>query len=351
MTPRPTTRDIARHAGCHYSTVSLALRNHPSISPATRHRIQAAADALGYRPDPMLAALNAYRVGRRPVCERAVLAWITNHPTRDLWRENSCQCLYFNGAESRAQERGYRLDHFWAGEPGMGGARLSDILVARGIRGVLLAPQHHPREIDLRWSEFSAVTIGRTRIAPRLHNVYHHAYRMMTQLLAETHARGYTRPALVGFREHDDRVDCNWSAAFLVHQQTLRRADRLPPLLVDAWDRRAFLDWVERRRPDVIISKLPEVVTALREAGHEVPGGIGVALHSLVRHGSDLPEASGMLKHPSQVGQMAVDLLVDMLHRDDRGVPALPQQLLLEGTWNEGSTLRPARAPAAAVPA
>ena len=48
---------------------------------------------------------------------------------------------------------------------------------------------------------------------------------------------------------------------------------------------------------------------------------------------------------PSQgeelAGQMAVDLLVDMLHRNEKGVPLLPQQLLIDGSWNEGRTLRP----------
>jgi LacI family transcriptional regulator len=40
-----------------HATVSLALRNDPRISPATKRKVFAAARRLGYRPDPHLAEL------------------------------------------------------------------------------------------------------------------------------------------------------------------------------------------------------------------------------------------------------------------------------------------------------
>ncbi len=333
-------RDIAERAGCHYSTVSLALRNRPRIAEETRRRVHQAAAELGYRPDPMLAALNAYRVKKKPVHEHTVLAWVTNYPTRDLWRDNSCECTYFQGAKRRAEERGYRLEHFWLAEPGITNRRMSDILHARGIRGVLLAPQQHPGAIDLDWTNFTAVTIGCTLVQPRLHNVFHHDYRIMTALLDELGRRGYRRPGLVELREHDERVDHHWTAAYFVHQQTLPADQRLAPFILEAWNPPVFLKWVKQEQPDVVVSKLPEVAQALRQAGYRLPADISVALHSMVAE-PGLPEISGMLKHPLEVGQMAVDLLIDMLHRNETGVPALPQQLMIDGSWNEGSTLRP----------
>lgn len=60
---RVTMRDVARWAGGkHPSTVSLALQNHPAISPETRKRIQKAAKIAGYRRDPLLDAFNARRL-------------------------------------------------------------------------------------------------------------------------------------------------------------------------------------------------------------------------------------------------------------------------------------------------
>ena len=54
---RPTIRDIGRKTGFHYSTVSLALRDHPRIPDATKQIIRDAAKGLGYQPDAMLSAL------------------------------------------------------------------------------------------------------------------------------------------------------------------------------------------------------------------------------------------------------------------------------------------------------
>jgi len=49
---------------------------------------------------------------------------------------------------------------------------------------------------------------------------------------------------------------------------------------------------------------------------------------------------SGMKKNSLQIGIMAVDLLIDMLHRNERGSPVRPYLLMVEGSWVEGNTLR-----------
>ena len=60
---RSTSADVARVAGVARSTVSYVLNNHPhqKISEATRQRVLAAAEQLGYRPS---AAARALRRGR-----------------------------------------------------------------------------------------------------------------------------------------------------------------------------------------------------------------------------------------------------------------------------------------------
>lgn len=50
-TGRATSHDVARLAGVSQSTVSRALRNETSISPATRARVNAAVESLGYTPN------------------------------------------------------------------------------------------------------------------------------------------------------------------------------------------------------------------------------------------------------------------------------------------------------------
>lgn len=54
-----TIDDVAREAGVSLATVSRALRGLPNVAPATRERVRATAEALGYRPDPSAARLAA----------------------------------------------------------------------------------------------------------------------------------------------------------------------------------------------------------------------------------------------------------------------------------------------------
>ena len=334
---RSTIRDIGRKTGYHYSTVSLALRDHPRIPDSTKQIIRAAAEGLGYRPDPVLSALCAYRLTKRPPKEQTVIAWITNHRNRTGWRMSACNRDYFEGASQRATERGYRLETFWLAEPGMTGQRMSNILWTRGVQGVLLPPQEHLTTIELAWENLSAVTFGYTLLHPRLHLVSNHEYRTMGTLFAELEKRNYRRVGLVNLRAHDRRVDNNWLAAYLVEQTQLPPEHQLPPLVLEQWNTKTFMSWVERYSPDAIVTRLPEVLRSLRRAGYNVPDDIGVAYHTLDEKSRGL---SGMKKNSFQIGVMAADLVIDMLHRHERGIPVRPYLLMVEGSWVEGNTLR-----------
>lgn len=56
-TARVTIGDVARAAGVSVSTVSRVLRDHTDVGEATRTRVQAAIQALDYRPSPIARAL------------------------------------------------------------------------------------------------------------------------------------------------------------------------------------------------------------------------------------------------------------------------------------------------------
>ncbi|MYZ19582.1 MULTISPECIES: LacI family DNA-binding transcriptional regulator [unclassified Streptomyces] len=58
---QPTLRDVAERAGVSAMTASRVLRDDPQVLPATRARVRAAADALGYRPNEVARSL---RLGR-----------------------------------------------------------------------------------------------------------------------------------------------------------------------------------------------------------------------------------------------------------------------------------------------
>jgi transcriptional regulator with XRE-family HTH domain len=86
--PRPTQKDIAKAAGVTQATVSLALRNHPSIQAETSARIRTIAGSLGYVPDPYLAGLSSYRQAKRPPGYHATLAWLSSDADGTIWKNS-----------------------------------------------------------------------------------------------------------------------------------------------------------------------------------------------------------------------------------------------------------------------
>ncbi|WP_433799980.1 LacI family DNA-binding transcriptional regulator [Actinomycetospora sp. CA-084318] len=60
---RPRLSDVASAAGCSTASVSLVLRGAPGPSEATRDRVLAAAEQLGYRPDRAASLLARRRSG------------------------------------------------------------------------------------------------------------------------------------------------------------------------------------------------------------------------------------------------------------------------------------------------
>jgi LacI family transcriptional regulator len=155
---RVTLLDIAKEAGVHVTTVSLALRNNPRLPEATRARIKALADKLGYAPDPLLKALVAYRGRIMTRRNPPTLAYVTNWNSRLGWKKVTAHPDFYAGALAKAEELGYHLEHFWMREPGLTHGRLSRILYSRGINGLIIAS--HVREIDVGlhfdWERFSA---------------------------------------------------------------------------------------------------------------------------------------------------------------------------------------------------
>src|SRR5262245_692446 len=198
---RTTLADVAKKAGVHVTTVSLALRNHPRLPQATRERIQKIAEKMDYRPDPFLQALVAYRGKTMPRRNPPTLAYVTNWVTRLGWQKVTAHPQFFEGAKSKASELGFNLEHFWMGEPGLTHTRLSSILSARGINGLIIAS--HMREVDvalhLDWSHFSAVKIDYFPHQPELHNVTNNQCNIVRLAMQRVVAMGYRR---IGFVMH-----------------------------------------------------------------------------------------------------------------------------------------------------
>jgi DNA-binding LacI/PurR family transcriptional regulator len=134
-------REVAARAGVSRSAVSLALAGHPSIPSTTRERVRAAAKQLGYRKNPLVAALmSVRRTGTAAATAHASLAFLTSHVAPDSWRQVATHRRFHAAASARALKRGFSLEEFSLTDPTMRPERLEALLRARGIHGVLAAP-------------------------------------------------------------------------------------------------------------------------------------------------------------------------------------------------------------------
>ena len=96
--------------------------------------------------------------------------------------------------------------------------------------------------------------------------------------------------------------------------------------------------WYTNRQPDVILSHDAWIIGWLEKLGRRVPEDAGFVQLSVEDDGHN---RTGIGLNPSGMGKVAVDLLVEMIRRNERGVPASPQTVLLETSWVEGGTISP----------
>lgn len=337
--PPPTLRQLAKLAGVSRTTVSMALRNHPRLSEDTRQRILKLAEKHGYTPDPLTSSLmNHLRTARksRSVEKLAYLTW-WNSP--EEWRKSPNDVNWFEGVQARAKALGYEVEHIWAREPGMTSARLSKILYTRAIRGVIIAPLLRSRgHLSLDWKHLAAATISFTVVKPDLHRTSHFHHNGMILAVRKLKHYGYRRVGLANLTDQIERVNHGWLAGYLVYSQGLRARDRIPPFLQKGWKENPFAEWLEKHKPDAIVSNTQDPLYSLQNLGYRVPEDIGYA--SLDRLSSDDPWA-GVDQQARLVAASAVDLVSAQLQRNEFGLPSCARTVHLDGIWREGPTILP----------
>lgn len=331
-------RDIAQALGISQVAVSMALRNSPQISEALRKKIQAFAEQMGYRPNPMATALAHSRLdeGNQPV--QAALAWVNCWSAPDQLRSYRTFEQYWQGAKASADKLGYRLEEFVCNEQ-LSPQRLESILVARGILGILLPPHSTPPDWgEFNWKRFSIVRLGRSIEQPGGHMVTTDQVANTLLAVEKIRARGYRRIGFVGF---DAAADTKWlfEAGFLRAQMGMPPKERVPILGLDRLNPRAsqpaLLRWLKKEKPDAVLTVLKELPKMLDECGCRAPDDIGLAALSV----ADLPIDAGIDQNALEIGRVSALTLTSLIHDQDRGIPKNCRQILIPGAWVDGSML------------
>ncbi len=323
--------------------VSLALRNHPSISAAQRRRVQAIAQRLGYRPNPTVAAIAARLRGTAYIESTGTIAVVGNQSGKLRSRDVPTHAAYIEGARRQASALGYRTEEFTLFADGMNERRLTQILVARGIEGMLILPTVRPEgefELELDPAKFSMATIAYSLQRPQVHRSCVHHMRAMMEACAEVRRLGYRRPGLVMAASLDVRSRHNWRAGFLADQELYGTSDAVPLLIEETISSKSILAWIREHRPDVILHIGPSILEWLAADGLRPPANIGYV--SLDVH-SGRQGMSGIFQKSQHVGGAAVELIINGLRNYEFGLQPHPKTVMIDGQWRAGSTTQPQR--------
>ncbi|PSL00544.1 DNA-binding LacI/PurR family transcriptional regulator [Murinocardiopsis flavida] len=343
---RPRQSDIARSAGVSQATVSLVLRGAPtgmSLAPATRQRVIAAAEELGYVPDPVATRLAA--------ATNAMLGLYTFSATFPTDVAHSYYPILV-GVEEEAAAQGQDLILFTGSA--RAAARADDPAAVRRVRvadGCLFFGRHVPAEPVRRLVEdgFPFVYIGRRDEAgvPYVGADYVSA---SADVVARLAAAGHRKVRYL--REHDQAL------ASVDREDGVLRGARdagLDTLVVrtDGSDLDALLrEWLDAGVTAVVVEQtdtgaaLAGLGAAIDRAGLRCPGDLSLALLGAPTGTRGSAPGGGAAFSGFDVpmramGRGAVRLLLRLIAGDLEG----PSRRLLPCEPVEGGTIGPPRPP------
>jgi LacI family transcriptional regulator len=318
-----TLKDIAERAGVTTMTVSRALRNQGRVSEKTAKRIQRIAEDLGYVPDPRMAELMSHMRERRhkPGTEPVIAYLSTEHRADDA----PAFPAFFSGARKAAAELGYKLDPFDYWDPSISDQRMSDILIARGIEGVMIPPiPLEVGQLNLDWPRFAAVAFGSTPIRPELDRVLNDHYHNTLTALHRLQEDGVTSAGILLGDAISQRLDHQVQAACHVFTH-------LPESRMKV---RIFL--AEKPAPLKKALKHGDLDVLIGTDVHPLFPLDGLPWCSLLLNTRD-KGVRGINIRADLAGEAALRFLAGLLQQRKLGLPEHPLQLMVKGEWTEPS--------------
>ncbi len=338
MATPPSLRDIAERTGVTIMSVSRALRGSPQVSAKKRDEILRVAHELGYRPDPQVSRLMSLMRTSKAHRADTVLAVINTRAERGFHlREPHLRAFYTSAAE-RADTLGYKLEEFWLADPEIPARRQQSILIARGIEGLLLLPFDQVQvKLSLDLSRFAVTAIGRSHASVPCDRATPNHFAAIKLALEHLTERGFTRLGLALFDGTNDRTGRRYTSAFYDYYHRQEPAHRVPPFESLHWDPAGFRTWFDQHRPQVVLTHGEHIRGfAAKDLGLLAPRDYGyVNLNRIM----ETDTSSGVDQNYGLVGAAAIDLLAGQLNHQDRGLPAFPRSVTINGIWRDGNSL------------
>lgn len=331
----PSYRDIAARTGVSAQTVSYVVRNSPGASEATRKRVLAEMERMGYRPQPALSALmRQYRLhpSKRDVMKMAFInSW--NEPLAKAKAEPLRN--FYLGARAEADRMGYLVEEFQGGDSSAEQRKLRHQLRFSGAEGILLFPTLSPAtKLNLDWENYSVVEIGQplqgVEVTLVIPDHFGNAFRLCRRLVAA----GFARIGFLHERSEHERIGGTYLGGMLAAAFLDGHRHFVPPLSEHKLTTNQIVKYAKANNCDALVVGAHFNPDCLRTAGIRVPEDVslfGAGVYSTdIAHG-----ITGIDEEWRRVGEIAAQHLARLMQAHERGFTDVREVVSVPGRWIE----------------
>lgn len=341
-----TILEIAVRADLGKATVSLALRDDPRIRETTRARVKKLAKEMGYRPNPIISQVMSQLRSDRASTFRGTVALINESNQKGILETNSTFRSLAGGFREKSEALGFKVNDFWLGDPVLEQPkRLAEIFYARRIEGVALVamPERSflPECFQPIISRSVFVGLGVQLLNPGIHCCANNQFTTSGSAVRKLINAGKKRIGLVISQQIDRLLDGRFSLGFRHALEEIGISPEVASRQIhffDPTDRMGFQMWSEKMKPDGLITTHTEIADWLRKQPGEARN---VALAHL-DWDSSMTGWAGMNQNNRSVGSSGADVLMAHLMRRELDLPPFAKTLLVESSWQDGASMRPA---------
>lgn len=204
----------------------------------------------------------------------------------------------------------------------------------------------HPLQVDpypFEWEHFPGVAMGYSYRVPPLNRVTLNHFQALEEAIARLAALRYERIA-VGLGSMW-ALTHKYFAAFEVYQRSIPKTRRIPPFFISRYtvDARVFGRKMPKLQPDAFIDASGgHFAKALANLGIRFPDDMAYA--TLNWH-AGMPELAGINQNSHRIGAKAVDLLINQINLNEKGLPDIQTFTLICGSWVDGPFAPPRNRP------
>lgn len=332
---RATIKDVAALAGVSYQTVSRVINNQPSVTNATRARVEEAIAELDYRPNLAARSLP----GRRSFIIGLIIPYTADYLFRDPHL-----LAQISGIDAEANAHGYNVLLSTAGNSDsaleaykrFARNQVADgalvIETASGKAGAELLVQQDYPYVGLGYSEatsspYSVHANDRDGAVAATRHLLQKGHRRIGIINGpSTGAVAATKERLLGHQQVLAEAGISFDPALMVYGDYTRASGQAatehllslpdPPTAIFAFNDRMAMG----------------AVWALSAAGRRVPDDVAVVGFDDVPTAADFSPSLTTVRQPSkQIGQMAAQLLFKLIDNEPVDTPTivLPAQLVV----------------------